>query len=54
MAVERLAVEGLTGLSGELEGRDLTQDGEGLGGGASGQQQGDESNLPHAALWVAF
>ena len=33
VAVERLAVEGLAGLSGELEGRDLAEDGQGLGPG---------------------
>jgi hypothetical protein len=44
VAVERLAVEGLTGLSGKLEGRDLAKDGEGLGGGAGGQQYSNEQH----------
>jgi hypothetical protein len=39
MAVERVAVEGLTGLLGELELRHLTEDGQRPYGNAGGEQQ---------------
>jgi uncharacterized protein YukE len=54
MAVERSAIEGLAGLSGELERRHLAQDGQRLWSGASGQKYSSEQQEPHAALRVAF
>src|ERR1017187_5798389 len=42
MAVERVAVEGLTGLRGELELRYLAEDGQGLYGYAGGEEEEEE------------